>query len=77
MQEKATIEIDATGLLSPLPVLRANAALTAMHAGQILLVRTASANAIEDFEDFSRLTGHSLQVVKGDQKIVLLYIKKR
>lgn len=77
MQEEANIEIDATGLPSPLPVLRANAALAAMHAGQSLLVRTAAPGATADFEDFSRLTGHSLKVVKSDQDVVLFYLKKR
>jgi tRNA 2-thiouridine synthesizing protein A len=49
--------LDATGLLCPLPVLKARRALKAVPAGGILEVLATDPGATRDFEHFCRTTG--------------------
>ena len=52
--------LDATGLLCPLPVLKARRALKAVPAGGILEVLATDPGAIKDFEHFCHTTGCDL-----------------
>jgi tRNA 2-thiouridine synthesizing protein A len=52
--------LDATGLLCPLPVLKARRALRAVPAGGILLVLATDPGAVKDFEHFCATTGCEL-----------------
>jgi tRNA 2-thiouridine synthesizing protein A len=52
--------LDATGLLCPLPVLKARKALKAMAAGDVLLVLATDKGAVKDFDAFCRTTGNQL-----------------
>jgi len=52
--------LDATGLLCPLPVLKARRALKAVPAGGILEVLATDPGATKDFEHFCRTTGCEL-----------------
>ena len=52
--------LDATGLLCPLPVLKARRALKAVPPGGILEVLATDPGAITDFEHFCRTTGCDL-----------------
>jgi tRNA 2-thiouridine synthesizing protein A len=52
--------LDATGLLCPLPVLKARKALKAMAEGEILEVLATDPGAVKDFAAFCRTTGHQL-----------------
>ncbi len=52
--------LDATGLLCPLPVLKARRALKAVPAGGILEVLATDPGATKDFEHFCRTTGCDL-----------------
>lgn len=56
----ADLEIDATGLACPLPILRAKKALAQLASGQVLKVATTDRNAIRDFQAFARQTGNTL-----------------
>ena len=49
--------LDATGLLCPLPVLKARRALKAVPAGGILEVLATDPGATKDFEHFCQTTG--------------------
>jgi tRNA 2-thiouridine synthesizing protein A len=49
--------LDATGLLCPLPVLKARRALKAVPPGGILEVLATDPGATKDFEHFCRTTG--------------------
>jgi tRNA 2-thiouridine synthesizing protein A len=49
--------LDATGLLCPLPVLKARRALRDVPAGGILEVLATDPGATKDFEHFCRTTG--------------------
>ena len=52
--------LDATGLLCPLPVLKARRALKAVPAGGVLEVLATDPGATKDFEHFCRTTGCDL-----------------
>jgi tRNA 2-thiouridine synthesizing protein A len=52
--------LDATGLLCPLPVLKARRALKAVPAGGILEVLATDPGATKDFEHFCHTTGCEL-----------------
>ena len=49
--------LDATGLLCPLPVLKARRALKSVAPGGILEVLATDRGAIKDFEHFCQTTG--------------------
>ena len=52
--------LDATGLLCPLPVLKARRALKAVPAGGLLEVLATDPGATKDFEHFCQTTGCEL-----------------
>jgi len=51
-------ELDARNLNCPLPILRAKKILNGMQSGQIVKVLVTDSLAVEDFEVFSKQTGH-------------------
>lgn len=52
--------LDATGLLCPLPVLRAQKALRDMAAGELIDVLATDTASVNEFPAFCRQTGHEL-----------------
>ena len=54
---KPNSTLDATGLLCPLPVLKARRALRDVPSGGILEVLATDPGATKDFEHFCRTTG--------------------
>ena len=54
------LEIDASGLKCPLPILRAKKALAQLQSGQVLKVITTDAHAVRDFQAFAKQTGNEL-----------------
>ena len=52
--------LDATGLLCPLPVLRAQKALRVMASGEIIDVLATDTASVNEFPAFCRQTGHEL-----------------
>jgi len=55
-----THELDATGLLCPLPVLRARKRLRDLTSGDVLNVRTDDPAAVIDIPHFCTEQGHTL-----------------
>lgn len=53
-------ELDAKGLLCPLPVLRARKALKALGPGDVLAVEATDPSAPKDFAAFCETTGNRL-----------------
>lgn len=53
-------ELDCTGLICPLPVLRARKALKTLGPGQVLRVTATDPGAPRDFVAFCHATGHAL-----------------
>lgn len=70
----ADLEVDATGLKCPLPILRAKKALAQLASGQVLKVITTDPHAVRDFQAFSRQTGNPLlrQIESGDASVHFL-----
>ncbi len=58
-------EIDATGLLCPLPVLKARKRLRAMVSGQVLRLIATDPAAVIDVPHFCAEAGHLLVSVDG------------
>ncbi len=61
----ATLDYDATGLLCPLPVLRANRKLRELPVGGLLTVRATDPAAEADFPAYCRQTGHELSSLRA------------
>ncbi len=68
--------LDATGLLCPLPVLKARRALRSVPPGGLLEVRATDPGAVKDFEHFCRTTGCEL-VESGETGGVLRFLLKK
>jgi tRNA 2-thiouridine synthesizing protein A len=57
---KIDLEVDAVGLLCPLPVLRARKRLQGLHSGQVLCLIADDPAAIVDVPHFCQEAGHEL-----------------
>ncbi|NEX46191.1 sulfurtransferase TusA family protein [Pseudotabrizicola algicola] len=67
-------EVDAAGLLCPLPVLRARKRLLAMQPGQVLRVLATDPAAVVDIPHFCRQSGDTLisAAEEGGQRVFLI-----
>ena len=54
------VELDATGLACPMPLLKAKRALNAMAPGQRLRVKATDSGSVRDFAVFARQSGNAL-----------------
>lgn len=59
-QMTPVLEVDATGLACPLPLLRAKQALHQVMAGECVRVVATDAGSVRDFHTFAELSGHRL-----------------
>jgi tRNA 2-thiouridine synthesizing protein A len=66
-------EIDATGLLCPLPVLKARKRLQSMAQGQVLRLVTTDPAAVIDVPHFCAEAGHAL-ISTTDQGVAQVYM---
>lgn len=73
----ATLEYDATGLVCPLPVLRANRKLRELPLGGLLTVRATDPAAGQDFPSFCKQTGHELVSATREGDVLIFVIRKR
>jgi tRNA 2-thiouridine synthesizing protein A len=53
-------ELDARGLICPLPILKAKKALSDMLSGEVLKVLATDPGSVRDFQAFARQTGNQL-----------------
>jgi tRNA 2-thiouridine synthesizing protein A len=56
----ATKQLDAKGLICPLPVLKARRAMKEMAPGDVLEIEATDPGSIKDFEHFCAATGYRL-----------------
>jgi tRNA 2-thiouridine synthesizing protein A len=54
------LELDASGLNCPLPILRARKSLGEMKQGQTLLIIATDPGSVKDFEAFAKQTNNPL-----------------
>ncbi len=69
--------LDATGLLCPLPVLKARRALRSVPAGGVLEVLATDPGATKDFEHFCRTTGCTLLAASEQADGVLRFLLRK
>jgi tRNA 2-thiouridine synthesizing protein A len=69
--------LDATGLLCPLPVLKARRALKPLAAGAILEILATDPGATRDFEHFCQTTGCELLEAREEPGGVLRFWLKK
>ncbi|HJQ56489.1 MAG TPA: sulfurtransferase TusA family protein [Vineibacter sp.] len=68
---------DASGLLCPLPVLRANRVLRELSPGQTLKVLATDPAAEADFPAYCRQTGHTLVSSTREGNVFVFLIRKK
>ncbi|HLU78187.1 MAG TPA: sulfurtransferase TusA family protein [Burkholderiaceae bacterium] len=73
----AQMEIDASGLKCPLPILRAKKALAQMESGQVLKVVTTDTHAERDFQAFCKQTGNALLLQSAQGDALWHFLKRR
>lgn len=69
-------EVDATGLICPLPVLRARKRLQTMAPGQVLRLVATDPAAVVDVPHFCAEAGHSLLAAQ-DEGAARVYLIRR
>ncbi|AEC19954.1 hypothetical protein PT7_1414 [Pusillimonas sp. T7-7] len=74
---EAQLEVDASGLKCPLPILRAKKALAQIEGGQVLKVITTDTHAIKDFQAFARQTGNTLEAQIETESGAIHYLRRR
>ena len=70
------VELDASGLNCPLPLLKAKMALNKMLSGQTLKVIATDAGSVRDFRTFARLAGHELLQENVDAGTYRYWLRK-
>ena len=70
------VELDATGLICPMPVLKANRALRALPIGGRLLVRASDPAAAKDFPAYCAQTGHMLESSFSENGVLVFLLRK-
>ena len=70
------VELDASGLNCPLPLLKAKMELNRMASGAILKVIATDAGSKRDFRTFARLAGHTLLREEDEAGVYRYWLKK-
>jgi len=70
-------ELDARGLVCPLPILRTKKSLAEMSSGQVLKVVATDPGAVIDFQVFSDQTGHALLSMSENSEEFVFILKKK
>jgi tRNA 2-thiouridine synthesizing protein A len=72
-----SLEVDASGLLCPLPLLRLKKALTGMTSGDVVKVIATDPAAHLDFGVYVNQSGHQIiEFIKHEDRQIF-YIKKK
>ncbi|MBS0122917.1 sulfurtransferase TusA family protein [Thetidibacter halocola] len=69
-------ELDATGLLCPLPVLKARKRLIGLAPGAVLCLRTDDPAAVVDVPHYCNEAGHALLDSREDGPVMVWRIRK-
>lgn len=69
-------ELDATGLLCPLPVLKARKRLGALESGQVLKILADDPAAIVDVPHFCAEQGHKLLQQSDENGVQVYFLQK-
>lgn len=70
-------ELDARGLVCPLPILRTKQSLAEMISGQTLKIVATDPGAVIDFQVFSQQTGNELLSLSETTDAFVFILKKK
>ena len=70
-------ELDARGLVCPLPILRTKQSLAEMISGQTLKIVATDPGAVIDFQVFSQQTGNELLSLSQTTDAFVFILKKK
>ena len=70
------VELDASGLNCPLPLLKAKMELNKLESGAVLKVIATDAGSQRDFRTFAKLAGHTLLLEEDDAGVYRYWLKK-
>jgi TusA-related sulfurtransferase len=76
MCESIDVEVDATGLQCPMPLLKAKRALHQMQAGQVLRLLSTDRGSVRDIGRFAEQAGHTL-LAGGEKGGVYTFILRK
>ena len=71
------VELDASGLNCPLPILKTKKALANLRGGQVLRVVATDPESVRDFEVFSQQMGHTLLEAREEGGRFYFLLRKR
>ncbi|MDR4520080.1 MAG: sulfurtransferase TusA family protein [Nitrosomonas sp.] len=71
------LELDARGLVCPLPILRTKQSLANMTQGQILKIIATDPGAVIDFQVFAEQTGNALLSMSETDQEFVFFLRKR
>ena len=71
-----TVELDTSGLLCPVPIIKAKRALAAMACGQVLRVVSTDPGAARDMKALAAKTGDALLEQTSENKKFIFYLRK-
>ena len=74
--ENCDAQLDARGLSSPLPLLKAKLELNRLASGAVLKVEATDAGSQRDFRAFATLAGHSLLREEVDNGVYRYWLRK-
>lgn len=69
--------LDATGLICPLPVVKASEAMTRLQVGQVLKVLATDPAAKEDLSVWAEKFGHEVLSMEEESGVIRCYLKKK
>ncbi|MDP7569397.1 MAG: sulfurtransferase TusA family protein [Arenicellales bacterium] len=73
----STHQLDATGLLCPLPVIRTQDRVATLRQGDVLSVHCTDPGALLDIPAWCRIHGHELLSTQESEEEVLICIRVR
>ena len=73
----STYQLDATGLLCPLPVIRTQDRVATLKQGDVLSVHCTDPGALLDIPAWCRIHGHELLSTQESEEEVLISIRVR
>ena len=74
ISDRIDIELDATGLHCPMPLLKLKQQLNKMAVGQVIEIKTTDGGSVKDFATFVAQVGHELlrQEERGGEFVFII-----
>lgn len=69
-------ELDCSGLLCPMPIIRVSKGIKEVSVGQVLKMISTDPGSISDMEAWAKQTGHQLLDAHREDKKFIFYVKR-